>query len=281
MARKIDSTSATLRSFAVLEAVVGARGPVSLPDIMDAVGLPKPTVHRIMTLLASAGFLLREPDGKRYIAGARLMQFGLDVLSTDAVRLERVAILQRLAAHIGETCNFTMLDRGEIVYLDRVETAWPLRMHLQPGSRVPMHCSASGKLLLAHLPKAQRTRIVSRLSLTSYTMNTIANRAQLVRELDRIRAQGYSTDNEEYLAGLTCVAVPVRRGRGKAVAAVAVQAPTSRMPLERGLQHLAALRTAADELAQTLDFSETPASPSRSRRAARKSIARSAQASRR
>ncbi len=168
------------------------------------------------------------------------------------LRAGRRAILAHLVEKIGETCNFTMLDGAEVIYVDRVEAAWPLRMNLTSGSRVPLHCTASGKLLLALLPKVSREMITAELSLTRYTDTTITDRKQLAAELARIRADRYATDKEEYHAGLVCVAVPVIDAKKRACAALAMQAPVSRMPLETALGHLQKLRTAAAAMAATL-----------------------------
>jgi len=252
MSAKQDNTSsATLRAIAVLEIIVRADRPVSLTEVMTDVDLPKPTVYRILTLLEHSGLLLREPDGKRYTVGPRLAHFGAEILMNSSVRGSRHAILQRLVDDIGETCNFTMLDGSEVVYLDRVETAWPLRMNLQPGSRVPLHCSASGKLFLAMLTRAKRAKLLDNLPLRRFTENTITDRDKLELELERIRRDKVSTDNEEYLTGLVCVAVPVLSRDGKLCASVAVHAPVARMSLDQALAHVPALRRAANSMTQT------------------------------
>lgn len=155
-----------------------------------------------------------------------------------------------------------------MVYLDRVETAWPLRMNLQTGSRVPLHCSASGKLLLAHLPRAARQRLLERLPLERFTDSTLTSRAKLERELERIRAAGGATDDQEYITGLICVAAPVRVARGRVAAAVAVHAPTSHLPLDEALKHLPDLERAADALSETLMADAAAAAASARRRAA-------------
>jgi DNA-binding IclR family transcriptional regulator len=270
MGAKVDSSAAALRAFAILEAVAGADRPVSMTDVVEAVRLPKPTVYRLLALLEEALLVQREPSSKRYSIGPRASRFALDALANSATRGARHAILQRLVDDIGETCNFTILDGAEVVYLDRVETAWPLRMNLQSGSRVPLHCSASGKLLLAHQPRAARDRLLERLPLERFTDNTITSRAVLERELARIRTAGCATDNEEYITGLACVAVPVRIARGRVAAAVAVHAPVSRLPLDEALKHLPDLERAADALAETLMADAATAAPGapRSRRAA-------------
>lgn len=247
-----DAASATLRAFVVLETIVAANHPVSLTEVMAAVALSKPTVHRILALLGRAGLLTQEPGGKRYAVGPRLSRLGLNVLMNSSVRGARRAILQRLVDELHETCNFTMLDGSEVIYLDRVETASPLRVNLQPGSHVPLHCTASGKLFLAMLPRAQRNRLIEHLPLTMHTENTLTDRAALENELARIRHDRISTDNQEYLTGLVCVAVPVTDRNGRTCASVAVHALAARMPLERGLQYLPTLRRAAEALSATL-----------------------------
>ncbi len=266
MSAKIDSSAAALRAFAILETVAQSDRPVSMTDVMQAVALPKATVYRMLSLLEDAKLVQREPASKRYAVGPRASRFALAALMNSASRGSRHAILQRLVDEVGETCNFTMLDGAEVVYLDRVETAWPLRMNLQTGSRVPLHCSASGKLLLAYAPKSARERLVQRLHLERYTDRTITTRAALARELERIRASGHSIDDEEYIAGLVCVAVPVRGVRGRCVAAVALHAPSSRLPLAEAIKFRPALARAAEELADTLDTED--AAPSQRRRAA-------------
>ena len=251
-----DQSSAALRAIAIMEAVARAADPLSLTEIMAATGLPKPTVHRTLALLESAGILLREPQGKRYAPGPRLSALALDVVSGAAWRAPRHAILQAAVDEIGETCNLTMLDGTEVVYLDRVEAAWPLRLHLQSGSRVPAHCSASGKLLLALMPTRSRRRIVDALPLREFTPKTITDRTAFEDTLKRIQKDRYSTDNEEYLAGMICVAVPVENDQRSVPAALAVHAPATRMNLAKALGHLPALRRAAARLVDT--FPDAP-----------------------
>ncbi len=251
MLRKKDNVPATLRAISVIEALVAADGPASLAVLADSSRLPKPTLYRMLGMLESAGLVMREPGSRHYAPGARLAALGRNVMLNGSLRAARHAILARLVGEIGETCNFTMLDGAEVLYLDRVEAAWPLRMNLSSGSRVPLHCTASGKLLLALLPKTARERLIAHLALTRYTNTTIIEPKRLNAELARIRADRCATDNEEFHAGLVCVAVPVLDAKKRPCAAVAVHAPVSRMPLQRALTHLPGLRRAAASMAAT------------------------------
>lgn len=239
---------------AVLEFVAESERPVTLADVIDGTGFPKPTAHRILALLERERLLQREPDGKRYVAGPRLSSLAFDTLRNTSTRGPRHAILQALVDEIGETCNLTMLDGNEIVYLDRVEAQWPLRMVLQPGSRVPLHCTASGKLFLSLMPAQRRRQFLHGAPLRRHTHNTFTNPERLEKELERIRADMVGTDDEEFLAGLTAVAVPVLDRQGRICATVAVHAPTVRMNMDQARQHVPALRRAAAALAKTCDF---------------------------
>jgi DNA-binding IclR family transcriptional regulator len=245
-------SSTTARAFALLECVAASAEPLALPDLVQATGFPKSTVHRLLLLLESEHLLAREPDGKRYTAGPRLATLSLAALKNPAHRAERHAVLQGLVDEVGETCNFTMLDGNEVVYLDRVEAHWPLRLMLAPGSHVPLHCTASGKLFLALMPAARRRRLLAAASLKRLTGKTITDKHRLLRELERIRFEKVGTDDEEFLVGLTAVAVPVVDSKQRILATVAVHAPTSRMSIETARTHVPALRRAAAKIARTL-----------------------------
>jgi DNA-binding IclR family transcriptional regulator len=251
--------SATGRALAVLECAARADRPVTLADLCEALALPKATAHRIAQTLEAEGMLLREPGSKRFSVGHRLATLAIDVLANSAHRGTRRAILQRLVDDIGETCNFTMFDGASVVYIDRVEAHWPLRMHLQPGSRVPLHCTASGKLFLSCLRASARRRLLRALPLERHTPNTITDPVRLEAALDKIRAHKVGTDNEEFLAGLVAVAVPVQDARGRVCAALAVHGPTARLSFERALACVPQLRAAAASLGATLGAAATRA----------------------
>jgi DNA-binding IclR family transcriptional regulator len=146
---------------------------------------------------------------------------------------------------VGESCNITALSGGEVVYLDRVETAAPLRFYLRAGSRVPVHCSASGKVMLAQMGPAQRRRLLAHAVLDKYTENTITDLELLERELLRVRKDGYALDDEEFLPGLVCIAVRVPRPDGPSNLCIALQAPTMRLNADKARQWLPALQSAA------------------------------------
>jgi IclR family transcriptional regulator, acetate operon repressor len=244
--------SSTLRAFALLERIATAEESPTLEDLTRASGLPKPSVHRILRLLMRGGLVEREAHDKRYAVGARVCALSLAVQMRAPWRRERRAILARLVEAIGETCNFTMLDGCEVVYLERVETSANVRLHMKAGSRVPLHCTASGKLLLSEMPPAQVRRLLGSGRLRRYTNRTVVSVETLARELAKIRTTGVGTDVGEYLDGSVCLAVPVRDARGRIGATIAVHGPAPRMTLRKGYTFLPAMREAATAIAATL-----------------------------
>jgi len=250
----VPAGSAILRAIRILESLAEYERPPQLAEIAQAVSLPKPTVLRILRTLEHAGLVAREPDTKRYGFAERLNRFAGDVLLGSPNRSTRHAILEELVEQVGETCNLTIPNGSSVLYLDRVETAWPLQLQMGPGSRVPLYASASGKLFLASMPKRSCDRFLAQTPLIRHTSNTLTDPKRLTTEFGAIRERGYSIDNEEYLPGICCVAVPVRNSDGKVVAGVAVHAPLTRMRPEQGLEYLPHLRNAAEAMSATIDW---------------------------
>lgn len=238
-----------VRSLYILEALAQAGTPLTPTDINEALGLPKPTIHRLCKRLEREGFLEKELDGRRYLPGRRLRGMSRGVLGFVRFMHARRAVLHRLSERVGETCNIALPEDGGMVYLERVETRWPLRVQLPVGSQVPFHCTASGKLYLSSLPRERRERLVHLLDLTSHAANTITNPDDLLAALERISESRVGTDNEEFVAGMVAVAVPIRDRDGRMMAGLAVHGPTQRLSLADALGWVDALRAAADELA--------------------------------
>ncbi len=247
-----EAESSTLRAFALLELIADAEQPPSLDELTRASGLPKPTVYRILGLLARGGLVQREPFEKRYAVGPRVSALSLAVQVRSPLRGERHAILARLVEEIGETCNFTVPDGNEVLYVDRVETLANVRLHMKAGSRVPLHCTASGKLFLAQLPPPQVRALLGARPLKSYTERTITDLEALERDLRKIRSSGIATDIGEYLEGSVCLAVPVSDPQGRICAAIAVHGPAPRMTLKKGIDFLPALKRAAAAISATI-----------------------------
>ncbi len=248
---------ATARSFAILEHVANSRAPVDVLDIIASLKLPKATAYRLVDWFVTQGYLAREPGRRRLIVGPKLANLAFGALSSSMRNDTPHVVLQRLVHTLNETCNIGTLLNGEVVYLDRVEAEdWPLRLHYTTGSRVPLHCSAIGKLFLALAAAPRRRRLLQSLDLRRFTERTITDGTRLDAELRQIRKEQASFDREEYLVGVICMAVPVIGKNGELLAALAIQAPEARMTVQTARRHLPALRRAAGELAEIFQDKE-------------------------
>jgi DNA-binding IclR family transcriptional regulator len=248
-----NGAGAVPKALRVLEVVAGRERPLSIAEIAAALDLPQPTAHRIVTALERLGFVGREPGRRRIVEGRRLMGLGLNVLRAGAGAGARHAILAGLARTTGESCNLGVITGTNVVYVDRVESHWPLGLRFEPGSEVPLHCTAIGKLLLSELPEAGLDALLANAPLTRYTRTTITDVRRLKTALKRIRREGYSTDNEEFMSGVVCIAAPVRGARdGQVCAGLAISAAEARLTLAGVKRFLPDLRRAADRLARTL-----------------------------
>ena len=250
---RVDGDTPNLRLFALLEVIAGKDRPFTLQSIAQETELPKPTVHRMLAQLESAGILQRDGNGRHYNTGQRLLRLAETLLLNSTTHSARHAVLRKLVDEIGESCNLTAFSGGEVLYLDRVETAAPLRFYLHSGSRVPVHCSATGKLFLSQMAPAQRRRLLESVPLEKFTANTLTDLESLEQEIEQVRAQGYAFDSEEFLPGLLCLGVLVPTPRSQSNMGIAVQAPLMRFSKERALSFLPTLRQAALAIARIND----------------------------
>ncbi|UUC92801.1 IclR family transcriptional regulator [Comamonas sp. C11] len=250
---RLDGDTPNLRLFALLEAVAQKSQPFTLQTMVEETGLPKPTMHRMLAQLESAGILQRDGNGRHYGTGQRLMRLAENVLLNNTTHGARHAVLTQLVRELGESCNITAFSGSEVLYLDRVETPAPLRFYLHPGSRVPAHCSATGKLFLSQMSPAQRRRLLANVPLEAFTGNTLTTFEALDQELDQVRAQGYAFDNEEFLPGLLCLGVLVPAPQGNSNMGLAVQAPIMRFSKEKALSFLPKLQAAVEAIARIND----------------------------
>lgn len=176
------------------------------------------------------------------------------VLESLDLRQEARPILEALSREAGETVHLCILEEDEVVYIDKVETTESVRMHSRIGRRAPVYCTAVGKAMLAHLPAEEQERILKATVFQRRTENTLASADALRVELAEIRRDGCSFDREENEAGVRCVAAPIFDYTGRAVAAVSITGPTTRMTPERARELAPAVKSAAGEISKRLAF---------------------------
>ena len=244
--------SAIARALAIIEAVSKAERPLSPADLCYQLDIPKPSVHRLISQLEGDGYLQTSMRGL-IVPGDRLHSMAVGILYSSRFKTLRQAILQKLTDEIGETCGIAIPNGTEMIYYDRVQTDWPLQIHLQVGSHTPSWCTASGKLYLSSITKDRRLRLINKLPLKQYTRNTITNANILEEELQGIRKIGIGTDNEEFVDGMVACAVPVYDAKGRLFACLFTHAPVIRKSLHELLRYVPTLSKAAKDLSRLID----------------------------
>jgi DNA-binding IclR family transcriptional regulator len=215
----------------VLETLRESHSGLALADLARALGLPKPTAHRIVATLETRGYLSRDLSG-RYRMSRKF--FELDTVESDEQILTRAAmpIMQKLLDSCKETLNLGVLDAGEVVVISTIESPQGIRMASKVGNRRHMHSTALGKILLSALPEKDIQRLVRLKRLPRLTPHTIVTEQALAAELTQVRKQGFALDNEENEPGGRCIAAPICGG-GRVLAALSISAPIFRMDLMR------------------------------------------------
>jgi IclR family transcriptional regulator, KDG regulon repressor len=234
---------AVTRAFDILELFLEDEDTLSAPDVTRRLGLPRTTVHELLSTLAARSYLAPvEGQPGRYRLGVRAHQLG----SRYAEQLDLAAEGQQVARQVARTCDETVhvavLDGMDVIYIAKVDSTHAVRMVSAVGRKLPAHCTAVGKMLLAALPREECDARIEERELTAMTVHSITDPAALRAELAAIRERGTAGEHRESNPDVSCVAAPVRDGTGRVVAALSISVPVIRWSDDResGLALLAA-----------------------------------------
>lgn len=217
------------RGLQILEAFSAGAPSLSLTEIAAEAGLGKSTAFRFVYTLERLGYLARDPETKRYRPGLRVLRLGFAALNSMGLRQIALPYLKVLSAAAGETANMSIREGAEVVYVARIATRQILGINLSVGSRLPAYCTSMGKAQLIDLSQDELRDLLGKDPYSAVGPNTITSLDVLVRELDRVRRQGYAINDEELVAGLRSVAAPIRDGEGHVAAAINVSVPGTRV----------------------------------------------------
>jgi DNA-binding IclR family transcriptional regulator len=218
----VSNAARLLKEFRSREASIG------VSELARRLGLGKSGVHRLLTTLVAEGLLERDPQTGGYRLGIVMFELGQAVRVHMDLHAAVGPVLGELRAQTGESSQVGVLDGHEVVYVDRMESAHSLRLFTETGRRVPVHCTSSGKVLLAYLPEARRQVVLRAAPFTALTPHTITDRSQFAAELDRIRRRGWAEAVNEREVGVASIAAPVRDISGEVVAAISIGVPLAR-----------------------------------------------------
>ena len=244
-------TQAVDRAAELLVRVVESAEPLAFTALVDASGLPKSTTSRLLAALERHGLLQRDRDGA-FRPGAVLARYASHTGAADLIALAQ-PVLERLGDKTGETINLAVPSGGAVEQIAQVDSRYLLGATNWVGLRVPLHCSALGKVFLAFgaatLPDGRLER---------RTQHTITSRAVLADDLDAVRHNGYAVARDELEPGLIAVAAPVRDAGGAVVAAVSISGPSIRLTEDRVDEITTLLRTEAETLSSVLGHPTDP-----------------------
>ncbi|MDO5059545.1 MAG: IclR family transcriptional regulator [Neisseria sp.] len=246
-----DRGSSITRVLEIIEAVAAADRPISPSDLIQSLNIPKPSLHRLLQLLESAGFVQTDMLGG-IVPGSRSLKLSVNIWQNKHYKLERQLVLADLSARIGGTVGLSVPHGRMMTYADRVQDNFPIQIHLPVGTQVPLYCTAGGKLYLSTLPAGKRRTLLEHIELTPLSKNTLTSAADLLKDIKQAEKLGYAVDNEELVAGLVGIAVPVCDGAGHYAASLIVHCPTVRKSLDELLAFLPEIKAAADTISRML-----------------------------
>jgi DNA-binding IclR family transcriptional regulator len=241
------------RGLAILEAVA-ERGECTLSDIARATAISASTAFRLLETLEHRGYLARAEDTGTYRIGPRAFDVG--TAFSGARRLNDVArpLLKRLAEELGESVALALRDGSHAMYVEQVEARDAVRLIARLGTRLPLHCTAVGKVLLAWLWEARVDELLGPPPYATRTAATLVQREPLLADLEATRRRGWAIDAQEYEPGVRCLAAPVRDRDGDIVAALSVSAPTARLLPAREAELAVQLERCAAEVSSRLGW---------------------------
>ena len=209
------------KSMKLLDILAETSVPLSLAEISTMTGWPKSTVHGLLSTMRESSVVSQDVEG-RYMLGIRLFEYGCTLSSSWTIIEQAKPFIQHISYHTGEAVFLSILDRGEVITLDRADNRTGLQATAEMGCRLPVHCTSQGKLFLAFMSNSEREDILDRTELSAYTSRTLTTRAALEKEFEQIRRQGYAVENGEYKTGLRSVAAPIRDADGEVRYAIGI-----------------------------------------------------------
>ncbi len=235
----------------ILETIKSRESGFKLAELSREVEMPKATVYRILTTLEGRGYLDRAADGSY-----RMAKKLFDLQRTESVEqiLNRVAhpIMERVVEATKETVNLGILDAGEVVVINTVESPQAVRMSSKIGNRRHLHSTALGKIFLAGLPEKEFLRLIRMKGLPRLTDQTLTSKPAVIEEINRVRKQGWAMDNQENEIEGRCIGAPILTPDGRVVAALSISGPVFRMDVARAKSLVPQLKAFCAEISERL-----------------------------
>jgi IclR family transcriptional regulator, pca regulon regulatory protein len=257
------------RGLSILESFTAENNVRGLVEISDEVGIGRSTTHRYIVTLQALGYI-EQDAGRKYRLGLRVTDLGMSALNANDLRERAHPILRELRDRTRLTASLAVREDADILYLDRVPSRrrGGVDAAIGVGSRRPAYCTALGKVLLAHAPDTDLLRALSATRLRRMGPNTITAKRPLRAELERVRDEGFASEDRESSPETVAIAVPVHARAGEVLAAISLDAATSSLDADRlAAESAAPLLAAAERI--SAEIANVEALNARSRRSRR------------
>lgn len=228
-----------IKGFRIIE-LLSEFQEMTVTELSQQLQMNKSSIHRLLSTLVEYNYAEKNPLDKKYRLTSKFFEIGSRSRGLVTLGDAAISVMEKLAEETRETINLAILDKGEAVYIKKIESPQPLRMDLQVGTRLPPNCTSLGKALIAYLSQDGLKEILSGPTMAKKTSKSITDLRRLKAELSRVREIGYAIDDEEYSLGIRCVSAPVWGAGHTVVGALSVAGPSLRMT-DRELKRYAQL----------------------------------------
>ncbi len=246
------------RGLKILEIVARNSHGLTMAEVSKEISLHPSTTFHLLRTLTTLGYLGQDEATKRYHVGSKIFHLAVSAWTESQILNIAKPLLVEMARATGETSHLAVLERNEVIVIDKIDGSSPVRLTERVGYPRPPHCTAIGKVLLAYLPEIERRSFLVGMDLRPVTPKTITSIPVLEKEWDRVRDQGYAFDDEEFVQGIRCLAAPVRNFTGHVVAAIGISGPVWRVTLDRVAELTQMVKGAANRLSKDLGHSDNP-----------------------
>ncbi|MEO6625492.1 MAG: IclR family transcriptional regulator, partial [Burkholderiaceae bacterium] len=216
-----------VKGLQLLELLARSERPLGVSDLAAKLALGKSNVHRLLQALVELGYVQKNEPRGTYQASLKLWEVGTALASRMSVKTSALAAMERLLTRTRETVHLSVLDGDEVVYLHKLDSPEPVRAYSEIGGRAPAHCVATGKAILAWQSEQYLSVLVGRLQ--RHTPKTITDPHDFLRDLERVRSNGYAVNRGEWRETVWGIGSPITNSEGVVVAAIGVSGPSSRI----------------------------------------------------
>lgn len=205
---------------------------IQITRLSEQVGLTKSTIHRLLATLSSMNYVVKDEETDKYKLGLQVLFLSRNLLNNSDIVTVSKPFLEKLSQEVNETVHLCIEDRGEVVYIDKIESTQTIRMYSRIGSRAPMYCTGVGKILLSGKDQDEFNELISNINFIPKTPSTITSKEEFIEEIEKVKSQGYALDNAENEVVLRCIAAPIFDHKGKIIASFSISGPSNRVTMD-------------------------------------------------